>query len=40
MIALCDGNPSIEAVTKRVNGGLNGLDDRVKHYNYYLKVIV
>ena len=38
--ALYDGNPSIETVIKRVNGVLNGLDDRVKHYNYYLKVIV
>jgi predicted chitinase len=37
---LCDGNPSIETVTKRVNGVLNGLDDRVKHCNCYLKVIV
>jgi putative chitinase len=40
MNALCDGNPSIETVTKRVNGVLNGLDDRVKHCNCYLKVIV
>jgi putative chitinase len=31
MNALCDRNPSVEQVTRRVNGGYNGLADR-KHY--------
>ena len=40
MNALCDANPSIETVIKRVNGVLNGLGAQVKHYNCYLKVSV
>jgi predicted chitinase len=39
MNSLCDGNPSVETVTRKVNGGVNGLDDRVKYYNVCLKVI-
>lgn len=31
MNALCDSGASVEDVTRRVNGGYNGLDDR-KHY--------
>jgi len=31
MNALCDTNPTVDQVTKRVNGGFNGLEDR-KHY--------
>lgn len=33
MNALCDGNPTVEQVTKRVNGGYNGLEDRRMYYN-------
>lgn len=33
MNALCDSNPSVEQVTRRVNGGLNGLSDRKKYYD-------
>jgi predicted chitinase len=32
MNALCDTDPSVEQVTKRVNGGYNGLDDRKYYY--------
>ena len=32
MNELCDTNPSVEQVTKRVNGGYNGLDDRKYYY--------
>jgi putative chitinase len=32
MNGLCDTNPTVEQVTRRVNGGLNGLEDR-KHYH-------
>ena len=32
MNSLCDGNPSVEQVTKRVNGGYNGLESRKKYY--------
>lgn len=38
MNALCDGNPTVEQVTKRVNGGYNGLEDRRMYYNRCLKV--
>jgi predicted chitinase len=31
MNELCDTNPTVEQVTRRVNGGYNGLEDR-KHY--------
>lgn len=30
----------IEKVSRRVNGGLNGIDDRVKHFNEYYKLLV
>lgn len=33
MNSLCDSNPSVEQVTKRVNGGYNGLESRRKYYN-------
>ena len=32
MNGLCDTHPTVEQVTRRVNGGLNGLEDR-KHYH-------
>jgi LysM repeat protein/predicted chitinase len=38
MNALCDTNPSVEAVTLRVNGGYNGLEDRRMYYNRCLQV--
>jgi predicted chitinase len=37
MNALCDKEPTVETVTKRVNGGTNGLADRQA---YYAKAIV
>ena len=36
---LIDGGASIEQVTRRVNGGYNGLDDRKYYYQRCLKVI-
>lgn len=39
MNALCDSNPTVEQVTKIVNGGHNGLADRKKYYNICLSVI-
>jgi putative chitinase len=39
MNALCDSNPSVDQVTKRVNGGYNGLDDRKKYYARCCEVI-
>ncbi|WP_214483062.1 LysM peptidoglycan-binding domain-containing protein [Bacillus sp. SM2101] len=38
MNALCDTNPTVEAVTRRVNGGTNGLDDRIMYYNRAIQV--
>lgn len=32
MNALCDRGGTVEQVTKRVNGGLNGLEDRLHYY--------
>lgn len=32
MNRLCDNGASVETITRRVNGGLNGLADRKKHY--------
>ena len=32
MNALCDQLPSVETVTRRVNGGLNGLEDRKMYF--------
>jgi predicted chitinase len=39
MNALCDKNPSVEQVTRRVNGGYNGLEDRKMYYNRTLQVV-
>lgn len=39
MNALCDTNPTVEQVTRRVNGGLNGIADRKVYYNRCLDVI-
>lgn len=39
MNALCDRNPTVEEVTRRVNGGLNGLSDRKKYFGRCLDVI-
>lgn len=39
MNELCDKNPSVEEVTKRVNGGYNGLADRKLYYARCLEVI-
>ena len=37
MNALCDRGATVEQVTRRVNGGLNGLADRKLYYNKALK---
>ena len=39
MNQLCDSNPTVAQVTKRVNGGYNGLDDREMYYKRAVKVI-
>ena len=39
MNALCDRNPLIEEVTRKVNGGLRGIEDRKVYYNRCLEVI-
>ena len=39
MNALCDMNPSVEQVTRRVNGGYNGLEDRKYWYGRCVAVI-
>ncbi|QGT54567.1 hypothetical protein b3_0326 [Synechococcus phage B3] len=39
MNALCDTNPTVEQVTRRVNGGVNGLADREMYYDRCLEVI-
>lgn len=39
MNALCDTNPSVEQVTKRVNGGTNGLSDRQMYYKRCLEIL-
>ena len=31
--ALCDSGASVETITRRVNGGLNGLAERKKYYD-------
>lgn len=39
---ICDkgaDKATITAVTKRVNGGTNGLDDRIKHFNEYYNLL-
>jgi predicted chitinase/LysM repeat protein len=38
MNALCDTNPSVEAVTRRVNGGTRGLEERIMYYNRCVQV--
>lgn len=39
MNQLCDQNPTVAQVTRRVNGGLNGLQDREDYYAKAMKVI-
>ena len=39
MNALCDKNPTVEEVTRKVNGGYRGLEDRKKYYRRCLSVI-
>lgn len=39
MNALCDTYPSVEAVTMRVNGGYNGLEDRNRLYDRAVRYI-
>lgn len=39
MNLLCDRNASVEEVTKRVNGGRNGLTDRIAYYQKACKFI-
>ena len=36
---LCDKNPSVEEVTRRINGGLNGIEDRRKYYKRACDII-
>lgn len=38
MNALCDSGASVESITRKVNGGINGLADREKYYNLCCKV--
>jgi putative chitinase len=39
MNALCDQSASVEQVTKRVNGGYNGLEDRKRYYEKAVQAI-
>mgnify|MGYP000597829266 CR=1 FL=1 len=39
MNTLCDRGATVEKVTRRVNGGINGLDDRIYYYNRCCDVI-
>jgi predicted chitinase len=39
MNELCDTNPTVEQVTRRVNGGINGFADRKMYYERTLQVI-
>lgn len=39
MNELCDRGASVEQVTRRVNGGYNGLDDRIYYYEKACQVI-
>lgn len=38
MNALCDSGASVETITRKVNGGTNGLADRQKYYNICVNV--
>jgi putative chitinase len=38
MNALCDRGATVEEITRRVNGGLNGLSDREAYYAKALKI--
>jgi putative chitinase len=38
MNALCDRGANVEEITRRVNGGLNGLSDREAYYAKTLKI--
>jgi putative chitinase len=40
--SICDKGAdvaTVTAVTKRVNGGSNGLDDRIKHFNKFYNLL-
>ncbi len=40
--SICDkgaDEATVTAVTKRVNGGTNGLPDRIKHFNEYYNLL-
>jgi predicted chitinase len=40
MNALCDRpDVTVEMVTRRVNGGINGLSDRIKYYELAMDMI-
>lgn len=39
MNSLCDRGASVEQITRRVNGGKNGLSDRIMYYNRACQVI-
>jgi len=39
MNALCDRGATVREITRRVNGGYNGLADREKYYQKALKAI-
>jgi putative chitinase len=39
MNALCDKSATVEQITRRVNGGINGLQDRINYYNKACKFI-
>jgi putative chitinase len=39
MNELCDSGPSVERVTRRVNGGINGLQDRVRYFERASQII-
>ena len=36
---LCDKNPTVEQVTRVINGGLNGINDRKYYYNRTLQIM-
>lgn len=42
ILPICDRGPSIDVikqVTKRVNGGFNGLDDRIAYFNKFWNIL-